>query len=351
MSIRFFLGANTPHGFKSLYGEWMEGADRAYIIKGSPGCGKSGFMRRIALAAERRELPVEYIHCSGDAASLDGVCLTATNTYFVDGTAPHVVEPKIPYAVEQYLNLGAFVDAEPLRQHTPTLGILFAAHRAAYASVYRCLSAAHAIHENLRAQVLAEDVAAKIARRARGIIRRELSKGISGASVSKRYLNAITPRGEVVFWDTVESLCDRVYTLRDSYGLAEYALTPILTAALDLGQPVIACYSPLDGRLEHLLLPELKLGLVSVNQAREYPGEIYRHVRLDATVPPERVRAMRQKLRVLRKTRAALLEEASAALGQAKSIHDDMESYYVSCTDFTQVTALCDNMIRTQFPS
>ena len=88
---RYFLGANAKHGFSSLYDNFvdLEGGDFLWVIKGGPGCGKSSFMKRIGQAAEEHGEAVEYIHCSGDPDSLDGVYLPKKRTAYVDGTAPH----------------------------------------------------------------------------------------------------------------------------------------------------------------------------------------------------------------------------------------------------------------------
>ena len=86
----FFLGANSAEGFYGLYDQLLDA--RLYdliILKGTPGCGKSTFMRRAAAALEERGLESVYIHCSGDPDSLDGVIFPAIGTAIVDGTAPH----------------------------------------------------------------------------------------------------------------------------------------------------------------------------------------------------------------------------------------------------------------------
>ena len=47
----FFLGANSAEGFYGLYDQLLDA--RLYdliILKGTPGCGKSTFMRRAAAA-------------------------------------------------------------------------------------------------------------------------------------------------------------------------------------------------------------------------------------------------------------------------------------------------------------
>ena len=91
--IQYFLGANAPTGFYSLYDHLLspEEARAIYILKGGPGCGKSTLMRKIGAWAEKSELETEYIICSGDPDSLDAVLLPQLGVAIVDGTAPHVV--------------------------------------------------------------------------------------------------------------------------------------------------------------------------------------------------------------------------------------------------------------------
>ena len=89
--IQFYLGANAPSGFYSLYDQLID-PDRAQdvmILKGGPGCGKSSLMRKVGAAMEEQGLAVEYIQCSGDPDSLDAVIIPTLSTAIVDGTAPH----------------------------------------------------------------------------------------------------------------------------------------------------------------------------------------------------------------------------------------------------------------------
>lgn len=90
-SIGYFLGANSPGGFHSLYEGWMEesAAGACYILKGGPGCGKSTLMKEIGKTMEAAGWAAEYIWCSGDPDSLDGVRFPEKNVAIADGTAPH----------------------------------------------------------------------------------------------------------------------------------------------------------------------------------------------------------------------------------------------------------------------
>ena len=94
-STHFFLGANSAEGFYSLYDQLLDaGLHDLVILKGGPGCGKSTFMHRMAGALEEHGVETVYIHCSGDPDSLDAVIFPSIRRAVVDGTAPHVLEPR-----------------------------------------------------------------------------------------------------------------------------------------------------------------------------------------------------------------------------------------------------------------
>ncbi len=91
--IQYFLGANSPTGFYSLYDHLLppERARAIYILKGGPGCGKSTLMGKVGAWAQEAGMEPEYILCSGDPDSLDAVVLPERGAAIVDGTAPQGV--------------------------------------------------------------------------------------------------------------------------------------------------------------------------------------------------------------------------------------------------------------------
>ena len=93
--IEYFLGANSPSGFYSLYSHLLnpEQARAIYILKGGAGCGKSTLMRKVAALMEQAGFQTEYILCSGDPDSLDAVIFPQLKAAIVDGTAPHDTAP------------------------------------------------------------------------------------------------------------------------------------------------------------------------------------------------------------------------------------------------------------------
>ena len=71
---RYFLGCNSREGFFTLFPQFTRPAAgwRCILIKGGPGTGKSTLMKKVVRTAAGRCHPVEEIHCSSDADSLDG---------------------------------------------------------------------------------------------------------------------------------------------------------------------------------------------------------------------------------------------------------------------------------------
>ena len=95
MVTNFFVGANSGEGFQNLFSEVVDLADTydLMVLKGGPGVGKNTFMREIGRCMEAAGAPVEYLWCSGDPDSLDGVVLPSIRCAVVDGTAPHGTAP------------------------------------------------------------------------------------------------------------------------------------------------------------------------------------------------------------------------------------------------------------------
>lgn len=150
MIQQYFLGANCGKGFVSLY-EGFPPSDRAFlhIIKGGPGGGKSGFMRAIAEAARERGLDVQQVLCSGDPDSLDGLYIPALGQAWVDGTAPHVEEPRSFGADSDYVNLGSFCRLPMTEHDADRAKALKEEYQALYAQAYALLEKAKALHDEL----------------------------------------------------------------------------------------------------------------------------------------------------------------------------------------------------------
>ena len=348
MSVSYFLGANSCQGFYSLYEEFCRAeGDYLHLIKAGPGGGKSGFMRRIAKAAEDRGLEVEYLICSGDPDSLDGIYIPKLHLGYLDATAPHVTEPRYFGFDSCYVNLSRFCSASPddkIREYTEK-------YHAMYKRAYAFLAAAGEVKRAEIPELISEKTIDKVKNKARSAFSRELGSFRSlsaGGRMRRRFIRCISCKGELCLSDSVQELCKRIYLLDDRCGLADVYLREIGDIARERCVEVILCPSPLCPELlDAVLLPEYGLGFVSASAADiKNP---WRHVRLDALIPTESMKVHRPELKRAGKLYCALTAEGINWLKKAKEYHDLLEKAYNPHVDFKSLNAFCDSEIGRIF--
>ena len=347
----WFLGANAPGGFSSLYSQFTT-PDRGslYILKGGPGCGKSTFMRRISQTAQDAGLDVEEIRCSGDPNSLDGVYIPALRKGYVDGTAPHVIEPSCPGSADLYLNFSVFYDEDALKPKKEDLQKAFSAYKAEYARAYHWLGAAKAVEDAALSPFHDAQTENAVRRRAQGFCARLLPPSGNGTE-TKRYLSALTGSGNLTLWDTADALADTVCTLDNTYSLAPVFLETVLDAARKKGLSRIICPDPMSpNRIAHLIFPEASLAFLSVTPEAPYPKTPFRHIRLDAMLPRKLIQQERASFRKAAKLRTALLCEAADALGSANRLHDALEELYRPHVNFDALERFTNAYIQKFHP-
>ena len=327
MDQKFFLAANSGQGFVSCYAGFPAAPQFLHIIKGGPGTGKSGFMKRIRAAALERGLDTVSILCSGDPASLDGLSIPDLGHAWVDGTAPHVREPEIFGVDADYVNLGRFCRLPLSARDRARAQAMNREYKARYQAAYGKLAAAAALE---KAEELPD---AAVTREEEARVRAILDALPEGESIpgddpehaacncEKRFLSAISCEGELCLEETVNLLCKQNYWLRGGSAVLEQAAA---WAERKAGH-VIRCPRPLrPDQLEAVLLPAQGIAL------RRAPAPI--------TVPAgERA-----------SSRAALLEGVEE-LRAAKALHDKLEAVYKPYMDFDALTAYTEETVQSLF--
>ena len=336
----FFVGANSGEGFQNLFPELVNLEDTydLMVLKGGPGVGKNTFMRELGRSMEQAGTAVEYLWCSGDPDSLDGVVLPEIRCAVVDGTSPHVVEPRYPAAVDRYVDLGRFYDLTAAKEAVSEVKEHTRAYKAAYVRSYHSLKAARQVELDAVTAVGKTFDRERADRRVSGIIARELrGKGNQAGKTTRRFLGSITHRGYIWRFDSVDALCPKVYEFADSWELAGPALSQLHDTAVKNGWDTIACLAPEEpSRIEHLLIPALGLAFVTSRPGMDYGKKPYRRIRLDAMTEP----VGKARLRFQTRMAALLREEGVAALKEAKASHDALEAVYNPYVDFDGVRAL-----------
>ena len=333
--IQFFLGANSAEGFASLCDQWIdqEDAQAFYLLKGGAGCGKSTLMGRVAQKMEESGYSVEYIHCSGDPDSLDGIYIPGKGVAIADGTSPHRMDPAFPGATGHYVDLGAGYDRNGLFFMRKEIIQGVKAYQACYPAAYRCIRGAEESRRRGRQPLHTEETLEKTEKRAEGILARELKTRKEGPGRRiRRFLSGSTCQGRILWKNTVLALCERGYEIRDDCGLAGMLLSRLEKGFLEAGYDVISCPSPEQPRrLEHLLIPERSLAFLTG------PAEMegFRTIRTESLVEKSAWQEGKSFLRLSNRVAEELLEEGMDHLAQAKHLHDQLEVMYRPHMDFS----------------
>ena len=340
-----FAAINSGHGFISFYKE-VFGAQqikRRYVIKGGPGTGKSSFMKKVAKEAEKRGIGVEYIRCSSDPESLDGVII-GNEIALLDGTAPHTYEPQIVGAADEIVNLGEFWDSDKLYTRYNEIAVLSALKSNSYSKAYRFLSAAmnvEKINADIAKGVLIEEKMLAAADR----IMRSFGDG-KGYSVEYGIIRAIGMGGRAKL-DTYERSAKKLYCIYDCYGLGGIFLLDLIEKAREKRMRLKVSYDP--------LCPDVPDALFLVDEDCAFviaeDGDIGADVKINMKrfVNSDRAEKIKSEYRANRRLCEALTDSAIEALSEAGKYHFGLEEIYMKCMDFESENKFTDEFCKKLF--
>jgi hypothetical protein len=352
-----FAGGNTAEGFFSYYDHILpqDKAERIIILKGGPGVGKSTFMKKIASQMLKEGFDVEYMHCSSDPDSLDGVLFPRKNTALVDGTAPHIVDPKNPGAVDEIINLGEFWDNDGFDRNRDNILNINRKIGITFQRAYRYISAVYAIYKDNEALY---GMAVRSGK-ANVVISQVISDIFEGIDVSevigrqrRLFASAITPKGFVSHLSSLITT-GRIIKLKGEPGTrTERLLERVIAAASERGIDTETYYCALNPhKVEHVVIPELDISITTVNPSHideDIKGD---EINFNDFVDESVLEPYRDDIEFNREEYGRLLEKAVQVLKQAKKYHDDLENYYIPNMNFDSVQkcqeAVLDSLLRS----
>lgn len=175
--IELFAGLNGIDGYVPLLEYTLSPMKRVFILKGSPGSGKSTVMKRIAARAEAEGHPLTVIRCSSDPDSLDGVMLTDLGVAVADGTSPHSLDPKKYGIREVTVSLEDTFDYDRLGFFSGRLGRLFEKKAMYVRAASSCIAAFGKLEDVRREYTDSAFLAGKLYTFCHGFVKRNCRKG------------------------------------------------------------------------------------------------------------------------------------------------------------------------------
>ncbi|MCM1364757.1 MAG: hypothetical protein NC122_05510 [Faecalibacterium sp.] len=348
------LGANTSAGFSSLFDELYnpyKSNGITYIIKGGPGTGKSSLMRKVAEASEKKGYDTERIICSSDPDSLDGLIVPELGFCMADGTAPHVVEPQFPGAVENIINMGAFWDEHALHKKADEIRALTIENSMYHRRSARFLAAAGSVSDDTQKILEAAVDKEKVNSFAVRFSSRETPKKKNNVPGKKlrRYISGITPKGVIFLDNTVTTLASRIIGVEDEYSAVSGMLIErIGECAVRNGYDVIFCRCPMKPKdcCEHIIIPEVGLAVVTVKSEHNMKLASDRLIHAKRFIDKQAITAHKNRLTMGKKLSSELVSQSVMFLKKAKEVHDRLESCYVENMNFDGINEFSKKFVE-----
>lgn len=361
----YFPGNNTSRGFFSYYGYILsqKEANRMICIKGGPGTGKSTFLKKIGEAMEQKGENIDYLHCSADENSLDGILLPDKKIAFIDGTSPHVIDPVTPGAVDYIINFGEFWNEKKIAEDKEDILKFNGECSKWYKLAYHYLHAAKSISDNLSMVHQSGLEQSELYKLAAELIEREYKQypiSIKGGTIKKFFATGITPNGLISYVNSLIRPLKNIYLINVPEGYRNQSFMQILMeGAVYRGFDVEVFYCPMDPEfsIEHIIVPALSLAFITTNKWHDLePWEVsgeegeLKEITLIDIADFQSIYFEEQNRGILTqssKLYAELIDEAVRGLSRAKEYHDMVERMYIRNMDFSKVDELIKNTINS----
>ncbi|WP_085829544.1 PRK06851 family protein [Clostridium massiliodielmoense] len=347
----FFPGANTSRGFYSLFDYILpkETATRIFCIKGGPGTGKSYLMKKVGQYFNEKGYNIEYHHCSSDSDSLDAIVIKKLKIALLDGTAPHIVDPQYPGAIDEVLNMGDCWRESGFSSYRSAIISISKDIKDTFTRAYKYFAAAKNIHDDwsfYNSDVLDLSKLNLVKEK----LKTQILDGLEVSSLGyDRHLFAtsFTPKGIITYIDTLIDNYKRIYVLNGGPGTFKTNILDYLyKESLKRGLNVEVYHDPLiPERIEHILIPSLSIAIVTsneINQKKFVGNQIYMEELCDSSL----LKKYSSNINQSKENFYSLLHQGLDILASEKPLHDKLEECYTPNMNFEKNEAKFNEVIN-----
>lgn len=344
-----FAGSNSSKGFFSYFDSIFkpENARRIYILKGGPGVGKSTFMKKFGIKISSLGHEVDYIHCSVDENDLDGLVVPDLNIAFLDGTSPHLIDPKLPGVVDEIINLGSYLDNSKLEKHKEQIVQINKSELELYKSAYRYLESAGLISEEINSiydhftdttnfDALCDNVIDKLFS--------QKKSGNNSGNIRKMFSEAYTSNGYIKYTDYFCSNLKVWAIIGESSNYTSNLLERVVQESVNRGYYTECYYRPLTPeKIQHVIIPELNFMFRSDESSVNcnYEEIVNLHDIMHLENMKTHISEIENNLHLL----DLLIKNALNKLSQAAKYHQLLKVFYVNSMDFSSVDKYLENIL------
>ncbi|TYQ13124.1 UNVERIFIED_CONTAM: hypothetical protein Cloal_4182 [Acetivibrio alkalicellulosi] len=250
-----------------------------------------------------------------------------------------MVDPKNPGAVDEIIHLGDFWDEDEIRINKDKIIKCNKDVGNNFKRAYKYIRAAYLIYEDSIEIIKNSTDSGKINQISNTVfesIFKNTSIAEKEGSDRRLFASAITPKGLINYLDTVLNT-SKIYNVRGKSGTGtEKFLEKIKIGAIERGLNVESFYCALNPfKLEHLIIRDLDVSFTTSNEYHSVHVEAFEEIDFDECI--DRYSLNELVLEENRQNFSFLLGVGIQTIAKAKSMHDDMEAYYIPNMDFEAV--------------
>jgi len=347
-----YSGGNTSQGFYHFYHTMVsEKVERKLVLKGGPGVGKSSFMHEIGEYFAASGYDLEYHWCSSDPDSLDGIVIGDEKFCLLDGTSPHIIDPKHPGAVDEIVNLGSFWNREKILENRQSIISLTETISNYFKLAYLRLHESSIAWQEMQFYIDKSMHWPSVNKNILALGQDFMATGIYNAKKPRHlFAAAITPSGLITKHDSLFDSDYSIYAVSGSPGCGLQKLFSYLLQQIELNSfEAEIFHNPLiPDDIDFILFPQAKSVIIDISgNVVDYtpllPGKFKR--RLDFDLLMQNKTDHTDYFHKAKERCTKGIEAAVHFISRAKTLHDELEAFYTPQMDFAGITqfrtALC----------
>ncbi len=354
-SIRhMYPGGNTRYGFHSLYDHMvLPRVERKIILKGGPGVGKSTFMKKVGGFFIEKGFNIEFHWCSSDDNSLDGIVIGNNQVCILDGTAPHIVDPVYPGAVDEIVNLGEYWDREQIKSNRDAIIKLTGKIGRYFNQAYHRLQESGIAYDELKSYH-SRSIDERALNRNIQALSSDFLEGETSSFEKTRHLfaGAITPSGLNTKIESIIPADASLFAVKGSPGSGLKNLLRYVEQLLELSGVYAEIYhNPFDpAEIDLIILPGSRKALLDTSSnifayEKKLQTPKYRRILdFDKFLDKSEIELSAKSISQSQDRMEAGIRDAVYFIESAKKTHDELELYYIPAMNFEAIDAFREQL-------
>lgn len=346
---KIFPGGNTSKGFKSFFDYVIpKDVNIIFCMKGGPGVGKSSLMKKVAKEMVNRGYDVDLYPCSSDPDSLDAIVIKKLGVVMLDGTAPHIVDPKNPGAIDEILDLGQFWNRSEIEKNKEKLIECNKEVSRFFKVGFNYFEAAAPIAYDIEAKNIDSMNFGEVNLVTSNLID-EIFNTVKSSNknndVRHYFGSALSPIGHVEYTDTVLEHIDKVYYVEGSLGTGKTTmLNKIASIAIGKGLDVEILHAPLlPEKIETIVIKDLD---IAITTSALFKDNNVKSINLNDFMDERKQEHYKDEIQYNQKILDELVNYGLLNIKRAKAQHDELEEFYVPNMNFNDVNKMKDLVIE-----